>query len=353
MIAVEVVQGRLKRVLTRSRSSSSNLELHATLRCSVRRLVHLHNEPIMSVESQSLEIAPLKSPLPTCTPNLMPFHIAYSGPAPISTYLRVRSAPPPTYGKDDPQASRYFATSSTGIAEATAASASQSTLVASSSGVTLDAEGTLVETQSTTLVTNSPSAPLVSGDAILEASEPKHESPLAAPVAERWVSAFRGRSIQGLTVPLPEGYAGIVLRAPQDGAFGAAAADRAEERAREREKARAKAKKESKRGTRRSARIIDVDDDVVDVDASEQVAEHVGVAAEGELEDPVRTLTATSTFSQFVLWNPDFPVDEGKDEYLRSLAEWTKLAAEVSTCEIFSDSRSLSDARLKIHRVDL
>ena len=38
----------------------------------------------------------------------------------------------------------------------------------------------------------------------------------------------------------------------------------------------------------------------------------------------------TVPFSSFVLWNPDFPVDLLRDEYLRSLTEWTKLAEEVS-----------------------
>ncbi|KAH9971005.1 hypothetical protein BGW80DRAFT_1325058, partial [Lactifluus volemus] len=34
-------------------------------------------------------------------------------------------------------------------------------------------------------------------------------------------------------------------------------------------------------------------------------------------------------FDSFVLWHPDNPVDEGKDEYLRSLSEWVNIAAEV------------------------
>ena len=43
-----------------------------------------------------------------------------------------------------------------------------------------------------------------------------------------------------------------------------------------------------------------------------------------------RTLNPTAQFSSFVLWNPDFPVDLSRDEYLRSLTVWTKLAEEVS-----------------------
>jgi len=43
--------------------------------------------------SDTIEIAPISTPLPTYSPNLMPFHIDHSGPAPISTYFRVWPSP--------------------------------------------------------------------------------------------------------------------------------------------------------------------------------------------------------------------------------------------------------------------
>jgi hypothetical protein len=43
----------------------------------------------------------------------------------------------------------------------------------------------------------------------------------------------------------------------------------------------------------------------------------------------IQTLIPVSRFSSLTVWSPDIPVDEGKDEYIRSLTEWTKLAAEV------------------------
>jgi ribonuclease H2 subunit C len=46
-------------------------------------------------------------------------------------------------------------------------------------------------------------------------------------------------------------------------------------------------------------------------------------------ERPVRLLKPAARFDSFVLWHPDIPVDEGKDEYLRSLSEWVNIAAEV------------------------
>ena len=56
----------------------------------------------------------------------------------------------------------------------------------------------------------------------------------------------------------------------------------------------------------------------------------VGGFEEAVSEDVARTLQPTSTFSSFVLWTQDIPVDEGKDEYLRAIREWSRLASEVS-----------------------
>jgi len=56
-----------------------------------------------------------------------------------------------------------------------------------------------------------------------------------------------------------------------------------------------------------------------------------GEGADAEEEEaPTCTLALASTFSSFVVWNPDIPVDEGRDEYIRSLNEWIKLSAMVS-----------------------
>ena len=45
---------------------------------------------------------------------------------------------------------------------------------------------------------------------------------------------------------------------------------------------------------------------------------------------PIRTLNPMASFSSFVLRNPDLPVDKANNQYLRSLNEWTRLAAEAS-----------------------
>lgn len=38
-----------------------------------------------------------------------------------------------------------------------------------------------------------------------------------------------------------------------------------------------------------------------------------------------RTLLPTASFSSLTIWNPDGPLDEGKDEYCRTLGEWMSL----------------------------
>lgn len=38
-----------------------------------------------------------------------------------------------------------------------------------------------------------------------------------------------------------------------------------------------------------------------------------------------RTLTPQAFFPSLTLWNPDGPVDEGRDEYCRALGEWMRL----------------------------
>ncbi|EMD38970.1 hypothetical protein CERSUDRAFT_93010 [Gelatoporia subvermispora B] len=310
----------------------------------------------MSTQSQLLEIAPLEASLPKCTPNLMPFHIAYSGPAPVSTYLRVRPAPAFVFGQEDNHTSKYFGTASETATGSATASSSRSTLVATSTSVTLDTDptstqetqssleelsskitretedGTIEETQSTLVATTS-TVTLATETITADASQSDSASKSSSASAERWAASFRGRAMQGLTISLPEGYAGIVLRAPEDGTAEVAAARKAQDRAREREKAKARAQKAGRKGTRRSARVeSDVEDE--DMDDCGNGEEQNGMVDGTYPEEPVRTLTATSTFSQFVLWNPDFPVDEGKDEYLRSLTEWTRLAAEIHRVDL-------------------
>ncbi|KAH9893206.1 ribonuclease H2, subunit C [Cubamyces lactineus] len=243
------------------------------------------------------------SPLPSATPHLMPFHIAYSGPAPISTYFRVRSTPEPTYGRD-------AKLSNTDIDKAEDALDSQATAVAD----------TQVDAPSSGLLPSASSLTVVAPDT--ESSHQTYTSTLD-PESRHFAASFRGRSMHGLRVPLPEGYTGLVLRAP-DSRKDKGTSFPARENGEESNK-RSKSKT-SGRTTRRAKRIqdeVEADEDDREPDAPMETLD----------ERPARTLQPTAEFTSFVLWHPDIPVDEGRDDYLRSLTEWTKLAAEIHKVE--------------------
>ncbi|OBZ74098.1 hypothetical protein A0H81_06246 [Grifola frondosa] len=138
----------------------------------------------MSATNCTLRISPADGPLATCTPNLMPFHIAYSGPAPISTYFRVQPAPLPSFGQNTSDMSSQT-TNSPVLDDAIS---SQSTLVASSSASTSQSS---VTTQVSSIAA--------------EDVEMKTEDSQGLSTARRFVSAFRGRVLQGLEVDLPIG----------------------------------------------------------------------------------------------------------------------------------------------------
>ncbi|KZT07337.1 uncharacterized protein LAESUDRAFT_124757 [Laetiporus sulphureus 93-53] len=249
----------------------------------------------MSTKTPVLAIADPEGSLSTCTPYLMPFHIAYSGPAPVSTYFRVKPASTPTHGKqasaEVPKTQEDESSQAVTLA-ANSSSSSQSTLVASSSSASLDVTLPAARSQDT----------IVAGDQAMTDVDAEVEEP------KRFIAAFRGRTVQGLQVTLPVGYGGLVLRTPDEKPKNDSPQGRTGE----------KKRKGGMRLTRHSARAV-IDDD-----------------AEETLDDPdtpVRRLQPTATFSSFVLWNQDIPVDDGRDEYLRSLTEWTRLAAEIHRCE--------------------
>ena len=123
--------------------------------------------------------------------------------------------------------------------------------------------------------------------------------------------------MQGLTVNLPEGYTGLVLHGAEEGARKRDGAPARADRA---------ARGEGPRGTRRTRRGSQQEAKVIDADVGAGGAEPEGE----DRGEGTRALRPAARFASFVLWNQDIPVDEGRDEYLRALREWTRLAAEVS-----------------------
>lgn len=254
----------------------------------------------------ALELSVPKTPIPTCSPNLMPFHIGYSGPAPISTYFRVKPDVLLDYGKtasENASAAKLEARPSVDRVETT------------------DSQVTLV---SETPSSSDASVATLAGDAEMAGAQEK-EGGLGD--GRHFVAAFRGRTVRGTKVDLPSGFAGIVLSTPDvtpNGSTAKASSDA-------QKSTRAKRAASSRRGARKAAPVEDAEDDDMG-DAPELPS------------GPTKVLQATGTFSSFVLWNPDIPADEGRDEYLRSLTEWTKLATEVSCALVSCDAIRLNFA---------
>ncbi|KAG1807010.1 ribonuclease H2 non-catalytic subunit-domain-containing protein [Suillus subaureus] len=256
----------------------------------------------------SMEISPVTLDLPECSPNLMPFHISHSGPAPISTYFRVKPS--------TPSSPHLSLTQNTSNETHLSTDNSQNTLVSKDSQFSLTI---IAESQSALLEEDSQACPagvsaLIadadSGTQASPSSELARAPPAAPPVehslSNNFIAAFRGRQVHGRTVDLPQGYGGIVLSAPSSDANSQGDdIATAETIAQTRRKSRA---------TRTCSRQMETDeDDAVDDDSRVEI----------------RRLTPVSRFSSLTVWSPDVPVDEGKDECLRSLTEWTKLAAEI------------------------
>ncbi|OSD05352.1 hypothetical protein PYCCODRAFT_1362279 [Trametes coccinea BRFM310] len=251
-------------------------------------------------------LASSDTPLTSATPHLMPFQIAYTGPAPISTYFRVQTAPEPTFGRETKTTATVVVVDGSQIS-----SDSQSTLVAEPQ-------------EESSRAAMEPSA---SSSTVIDANVQDLNGSSECPPSSRaryYTAAFRGRSMHGLRIDLPEGYSGVVLRAPdRTGANSSATSSRVEEERGRRSRAKAKpAGRATRRGKRAEEAVEDTEEEVLETSAAQ-------VHGEG----PTRILSPAAQFSSFVLWHPDIPVDEGRDEYVRSLTEWTKLAVEIHRIE--------------------
>ncbi|RDX54076.1 hypothetical protein OH76DRAFT_1373994 [Lentinus brumalis] len=247
----------------------------------------------MSGPAATLTISPTLA-LPDATPSLMPFHIAYSGPAPISTYFRIKPGPSPTFGREQPPSEPLLSPESqqTSDSQATLVGSSSVSTVGSAAAVGVDEDEDVAKSE---------------GDATVGSADSRH-----------YVAAFRGREMHGVMVDLPEGYAGIVLRAPDDKKGKGVASNRPTEEEKPASKSR------STRRSKRAQETVKVEDEEMDTE------DMPGTASE---EGPTRVLEPVSTFSTFLLWHPDIPVNDGRDEYVRSLKEWTRLAAEIHRVE--------------------
>ncbi|KAK0200758.1 ribonuclease H2, subunit C [Desarmillaria ectypa] len=184
--------------------------------------------------------------LPSSSPNLMPFHIEYDGPAPISTFFHVEERV--TENLDEPE--------------------------------------------------SAPEEPKAESSAMAAAAPS-----LARRAASYFVSSFRGRTLRGTKIDVPDGYTGLVLKG-------------IDEVKKEKGMGKATHDHSPSRSTRRSARHRhDEDEDMEEYEAATKSLAPI--------------LTPVSQFSSFVLWHPDTLGREKDDEYVRSLNEWIKLSEQI------------------------
>ncbi|KAK7461346.1 hypothetical protein VKT23_008524 [Stygiomarasmius scandens] len=307
--------------------------------------------------------------LKECTPYLMPFHIEYTGNAPTSTYLNVEEAKRNVGApevkeeaeakvKGDMLGEGEKAIDSEESGKSALSSAAEDSQSKHEDAVMHETRGETqpaVSTQSNktpsalsalaseptleSILSTSSTAPPSSSDTLLPSAS---TSSLPNTLKPRFKSTFRGRTIQGLTVDLPPGYTGVILRSTDD-EVPTTKTKAALATAKMSEKVRAKRKGAAGKGKgkvdvgvedvegeieteKRTTRRI-IRPSVIDVDGED----------DGETESwntntslgNTRTLQPVSRFSSFVLWHPDIPVDEGRDEYHGALNEWVAIAHAV------------------------
>jgi hypothetical protein len=240
--------------------------------------------------------------LPVRVPHLMPFHIQHTGPAPVSTYFRIR-----------PQIGPLWPSSTSEESPLSGDTEKELTATAVNSKATVeekeDTPGADVPVPITTTAETDVTTAKAQASALTSRVSRTGTIARLAESAKRYISSFRGRTVHGVEVALPKGYVGIVLRGDANG------------KAHQPTTSNAKRRRAQDVQHRRKPVVVEDDDDDGCLDD----------AAEMSPEDgrPVRVLKPAARFDSFDLWHPDIPVDEGKDEYLRSLSEWVSLAAEV------------------------
>ena len=234
--------------------------------------------------------------LPTRIPHLMPFHIQHTGPAPVSTYFRIRPHFGPSSLSSAPETFSPSGDNERG-----------STTTVANTGVAVEGKENGPLAVADVVV---PATPTAEAEAVAKstASCVLRIRAIArlADSAKRFVSSFRGRTVHGVEVALPNGYVGIVLRGDAHG------------KAHQTTASNPKPQPTGRRQLRKQSDVVEETqylDDVANMSPED--------------ERPVRVLKPAARFDSFVLWHPDIAVDEGKDEYLRSLSEWVDIAAEV------------------------
>ena len=154
------------------------------------------------------------------------------------------------------------------------------------------------------------------------AQEPPSGEGNLVPRKKEYDAVFRGRAMVGLEISLPAGYTGVVLRG--DNGENCAGPSTSSSRIKEK-----MASRPSSRITRRSSRSVvahvDIDNDeemdALEIAANTQALKELNATGADDEHLNTRLLKPASCFDSMIIWEADNPVDEGKNEYVRSLRE--------------------------------
>lgn len=283
--------------------------------------------------------------LPQCTPNLMPFHINYSGPAAVKTFMLVEKL----FGKSETtEATTKLEEESISETMLLTSKNNMPTPELSMKRKSTSMESTLDDPLPTSL-TEPTSTLTVSSQTIIT----QFTSPPIGDAEKRFVSTFRGRSIHGLSVDMPDGYVGVVLRTTANSEIEAegqksegsrtAGYDRDEKEVGTKLRgSRCRGRLTSSAAPRKRATVtISDDDDNASLNkTSNSLDKDLDIdmvdppLTTFERDDPTRLLVPTERFSSFTIWQADRMVDKSNDEYWRALTEWIALAHEVGDSSV-------------------
>ena len=218
---------------------------------------------------------------------------------------------------------------------------------------------------STYFIVKSPrvsSTPLDASKHVLDISNDMSGPPPSVLSAKStYTATFRGRAMHGLGVSLPQGYMGLVLHS-KDASIQSSSPTPTIPMKRKRGGDSTPSKlleKKKGRGIRktRSSAAMDMDDipDIGGADDMYTLMSQVDdssessslVVAGGTPNNSMnKCLTPVRAFGSIVVWQPDMPVDEGRDEYIRAMDEWTRLANVVRGLYYFPNLCSLTGEQL-------
>jgi hypothetical protein len=173
-------------------------------------------------------------------------------------------------------------------------------------------------------------------------SQEEEDGNAPPPVEETYEATFRGRLLHGKQIALPEGYSGLVLHA----STRRGGEDRAFDR-RKRRRTMDMARITRQRVNPGEDHGLEDRESLAYEEREEEDYEELELSSKRERDR--RLLTPTSTFDSFVLWNPDGPMDQGDDAYLRGLREWTTLASIVGLFTSLLYVEQVTDYLHQIH----